>query len=244
LITAEEMMIYQRQMVLDEVGFAGQTKFKEAKIAVVGAGGLGCPVLIYLATSGIGNLGIIDFDSISQHNLHRQILFTREDINRNKAEVAFERLKIINPEININIYTERLNEKNAIRILTPYDIIIDGSDNFETRYTVSDACEALNKPLVSGSIYKFEGQISVFNYNGKYSYRDLFHNPPENDAFNCSITGVMGSTCSVIAGLMVNEVYKVILQTGDVLSGKILQINLLTMSFNIFSFNKIQRPKE
>lgn len=238
MITGDDIKLYQRQIILEDIGLIGQQKIKECKIAVIGAGGLGCPVLIYLVSSGIGSIGIIDYDIVSIHNLHRQILYSREDINKNKAICASKKLKLFNPDAKIDTHNKRLTNKNAISLISQYDIIIDGSDNFETRYAVSDACAELNIPLVSGAIYKFEGQVSVFNYKSNYTYRDLFPNPPTNDDFNCSISGVIGSTCAVIAGFMLNEVFKIILDKGDVLSGKVLQINLLNMNFNIFKFNK------
>ncbi len=244
MINAAEISLYQRQIILEEIGIEGQLLFKKAKVCVVGAGGLGCPVLLYLAVSGIGTLGIIDFDIVNISNLHRQILFTRKDINKNKAEIAYRRLKLHNPDIQIHTHTLRLTTQNSIDILKNYDIIIDGSDNFETRYLVNDACIELNKPLISGAIYKFEGQVSVFNYKDNFSYRDLFPTPPDSDAFNCSVSGVLASTCMVIAGIMVNELFKVLLGKSEVLSGKILQINLLSMSFNTFKFNKVSKPNE
>lgn len=237
MLTGDDIKLYQRQIILDDIGLIGQQKIKETKIGIVGAGGLGCPVLIYLVSSGVGRIGIIDFDTVSLHNLHRQILYTKEDINKNKASCASQKLMQLNPDVKINVHNIRLTNNNAISLISQYDIIIDGSDNFETRYAVSDACAELNIPLISGAIYKFEGQVSVFNYKSNYTYRNLFPYPPDNDDFNCSFTGILGSTCAVIAGIMLNEVFKIILEKGDVLSGKVLQINLLNMSFNIFKFN-------
>jgi adenylyltransferase/sulfurtransferase len=235
----EEMRMYQRQLILEDIGITGQLKLKEAKIGVIGAGGLGCPLLLYLATTGVGKLVIFDFDVINESNLHRQILYTSEDIGKSKAETATLKLRKHNPYITLDYQNIRLDNTNSINLLKDYDLIIDGSDNFETRYAIGDACAQMCKPLVSGAIYKFEGQVAVFNYLNDISYRDLFPVPPANDDFNCEIAGVTPTICAVIAGLMANEVIKIILQKTNVLNGKVLQIDLLNMSFNTFNIPKV-----
>ena len=173
------MSRYSRHIVLDEIGQAGQEKISLAKVLVVGAGGLGCPVLQYLTAAGIGTLGIIDFDIVEESNLQRQILFGTSSIGFNKAIVAKSRLEDLNPTINIIAYPEKLTSKNALELFEGYDIIVDGTDNFASRYLINDAAILSNKPIVYGAIYKFEGQVSVFNYRNGPSYRCLFATPPK-----------------------------------------------------------------
>lgn len=219
---------YNRHIILSEIGQEGQDKISNARVLVIGAGGLGCPVLQYLAAAGIGTLGIIDFDVVEESNLQRQILFGISSLGKNKALAAKERLEDLNNEITITAYPEQLNYQNAIKLFNQYDIIVDGSDNFETRYLVNDACIITNKPLVFGAIYKFEGQVSVFNYNNGPSYRCLFPNPPEKDTVpNCSEIGVLGVLPGIIGSMQANEVLKIILGLGKVLSGKLLCYNAL-----------------
>lgn len=219
---------YNRHIILSEIGQIGQDKISNAKVLVVGAGGLGCPILQYLTAAGIGTLGIIDFDVVETSNLQRQVLFGISSIGKNKAEAAKSRLEDLNNEINIITYPEALNYKNAINLFNQYDIIVDGSDNFETRYLVNDACVITNTPLVFGAIYKFEGQVSVFNYNNGPSYRCLFPAAPEKGTVpNCSEIGVLGVLPGIIGSMQANEVLKIILGIGDVLSGKLLCYNAL-----------------
>ena len=178
---------YNRHIILSEIGLEGQHKINMAKVLVVGAGGLGCPVLQYLAAAGIGTLGIIDFDIVSESNLQRQVLFGSSSLGINKAIAAKKRLEDLNTSITIHAYPKKLNYKNAISFFKEYDIIVDGTDNFKTRYLVSDACIITKKPLVYAGIYKFEGQVSVFNYNNGPSYRCLFPTPPRAEEIpNCA----------------------------------------------------------
>src|SRR5690606_7632241 len=167
----EEYKQYNRHLILDEIGYDGQQKLKAAKVLVIGAGGLGCPVLQYLSAAGIGSIGIIDHDVIDQTNLQRQVIYTHEDIGKYKAEIAAKKLSALNPYISFTTYIERLSSQNAINIFKKYDIIVDGSDNFQTRYLANDAAVLTNKPLVYGSIFKFEGQVAVFNYKNGPTYR-------------------------------------------------------------------------
>ncbi|MDO6758829.1 HesA/MoeB/ThiF family protein [Tamlana sp. 2_MG-2023] len=235
-------MRYNRHIILSEIGQEGQDKISKAKVLAIGAGGLGCPILQYLAAAGVGTLGIIDFDTVDLSNLQRQVLFGTASLSKNKALAAKERLADLNGDITIITYPEKLTHKNAIALFEQYDIIVDGSDNFETRYLVNDACVITNKPLVFGSIYKFEGQVSVFNYQNGPSYRCLFPSPPEQGAVpNCSEIGVLGVLPGIIGTMQANEVLKIILGIGQVLSGKLLCYNALTLQNLIL---KIQRSEE
>ncbi|TNJ42932.1 molybdopterin-synthase adenylyltransferase MoeB [Tamlana fucoidanivorans] len=223
------MTRYSRHIILPEIGEQGQDKINQAKVLVVGAGGLGCPVLQYLTAAGVGTIGIIDFDAVELSNLQRQVLFGASVLGKNKAIAAKERLQDLNSEVSIKTYPEALTHQNAIKLFQKYDIIIDGSDNFETRYLVNDACILTNKPLVFGAIYKFEGQVSVFNYKNGPSYRCVFPSPPKKDAVpNCADMGVIGVLPGIIGNMQANEVLKIILDLGSVLSGRILYYNALT----------------
>ncbi|WNH12770.1 molybdopterin-synthase adenylyltransferase MoeB [Thalassobellus suaedae] len=230
---------YNRHIILSEIGQEGQNKLSDAKVLVIGAGGLGCPVLQYLTAAGIGTIGIVDFDVVDISNLQRQVLFGTSSLEKNKAEAAKERLKDLNDSISIIAYAEKLTHQNAINLFNQYDIIVDGSDNFDTRYLVNDTCIITNKPLVFGSIYKFEGQVSVFNYNNGPSYRCLFPNPPEKGTVpNCSEIGVLGVLPGIIGSMQANEVLKIILGIGNALSGKLLCYNALTLHNSILKINR------
>lgn len=233
----QERKRYSRQIILPEFGLSGQEKLKNAKVLVIGAGGLGCPVLQYLTATGVGTIGIVDDDIVTITNLHRQILYSAEDIGKNKAETAKDKLSVSNPFVNFNVIPFRLNSENAVQIIADYDLVIDGSDNFPTRYLVNDVCVILDKPLVFGSILRFEGQISVFNYKGGPTYRCLFPDEDE-DADNCSEAGVIGILPGIIGTYMANEVIKIICGIGETLSGKLMVINALTNETNIFRFER------
>ena len=221
---------YNRHIILSEIGQKGQDKISNAKVLVIGAGGLGCPILQYLAAAGIGNIGVIDFDVVDISNLQRQILYGTSTLGKNKAEAAKARLEDLNNDISIKAYPEKLTHKNALNLFEAYDIIVDGSDNFETRYLVSDACIIANKPLVFGAIYKFEGQVSVFNYKNGPSYRCLFPEAPEKGTVpNCSEIGVLGVLPGIIGTMQANEVLKIIIELGNTLSGKLFCYNALTL---------------
>lgn len=239
MITEQEISRYSRQIVLPEIGIKGQEKLKAAKVLVIGAGGLGCPALSYLAAAGVGTLGVIDFDNVEESNLHRQILFTTADVGKLKAEVSKLRLQELNPFIKVVAYTEKLNSKNASDIFKNYDIILDGSDNFTTKYLANDISVQLNKPLVYGAIYKHEGQVSVFNYRGGATYRCVFPSPPtETLKVNCSEIGVLGVLPGIIGSIQANEVLKIILNLGNVLSNKLFIFNSLTLKTNILSVKR------
>ena len=232
---------YSRQIVLSEIGQEGQKKLSEAKVLIVGAGGLGCPVLQYLVGAGVGKIGIIDFDTVEVSNLQRQILYGVSDIGKNKAEAAKKRLEDLNPEIIIQAFSEKLTLKNAKTLFEEYDIIVDGSDNFSTRYLVNDVSVITGKPFVYGGVYKFEGQVSVFNYQNSPSYRCLFPNFPKEDALpNCSEIGVLGVLPGTIGSMQANEVLKIILNIGTPLAGKLLCYNALSSRINILSISRLE----
>ncbi len=228
---------YHRQIRLKELGEEGQRKLLNAKVLVVGAGGLGCPALQYLAGAGVGNIGIIDDDTISLDNLHRQILFQTADIGKVKSIAAKKSLQALNPEINITAYPDHLNTANCIDLFQHYNIIIDGTDNFATRYMVNDACVITGKPLVFGAVSRFEGQVTVFNAkdkNGNLSvnYRDLFPEPPKNgEVLNCAETGVLGVLPGLIGTMQAAETIKLITEIGEPLINKMLSVDILHNSF-------------
>ncbi|OFY85115.1 MAG: hypothetical protein A3F72_04710 [Bacteroidetes bacterium RIFCSPLOWO2_12_FULL_35_15] len=236
-LSAGETRRYNRHIILPEIGSLGQLKLKNAKVLVVGAGGLGCPVLMYLAAAGVGNIGIIDFDKIDESNLQRQILYSTDDIGKYKAEVAKLKLSKQNPYIQITSYTKQFSFSNAIEIAAEYDVIVDGTDNFSSRYLLNDVCIKTNKPLVAASIFKFEGQLSVYNYKNGPTYRCLFPEPP-TDSLNCSEIGVIGVLPGILGTLQANEVIKIITGIGKVLSGRLLFIDALTLQFRELEFEK------
>jgi molybdopterin-synthase adenylyltransferase len=234
IFSKEELVRYSRQIMLSEIGIMGQEKLKAARVLVIGAGGLGCPVLQYLCAAGIGTIGIIDFDTIELHNLHRQILYTTEDVGKQKAQTAGEKLSAQNPNVTIEIFNVMLNVENAENLISKFDVIIDGCDNFETRYIVNDTCVAFNKPLVYGSIFKSEGQISVFNYQGSKNLRDLYPEAPNpEDVPSCSEVGVLGVVPGMI-GIMMSAM------TLDIIIGSFKNKNTLQLfDFKEFSLKKI-----
>lgn len=238
-LSSEEKEQYNRHIILEDVGMEGQLKLKRAKVLVIGAGGLGCPILQYLSAAGIGTIGIVDDDVVDQSNLQRQILFTHQDVGRSKAEVAVQRLQALNPHVNFNAYVDRISKENVLELVKEYDIVVDGTDNFPTRYLISDAAVIQNKPVVFGSIFKFDGQVSVFNYQNGPTYRCLFPKPPQPDAVpNCSEIGVLGVLPGIIGSLQANEVLKMVLGLGDVLAGKLLTFDALSMRQMVVSFEK------
>lgn len=230
-----ELRRYNRQLILPEIGPEGQEKLKNARVLMIGAGGLGCPVLQYLAAAGVGKIGILDDDLVDLSNLHRQILYTTADIGKPKSLVAKARLDLLNPNLTVHAYFMRLDAENAEDLFEGYDVIIDGSDNFPTRYLVNDTCVALDKVLVSGAIFKFEGTVSVFNFEGGPTYRDLFPEPPPaGEVQNCAEIGVLGVLPGIVGAYMASEVMKLICGFGETLSGKLMTINALDNSTSIF----------
>ena len=224
---------YQRQIILPEFGEEGQQKLLKAKVLVIGAGGLGCPVLQYLAAAGIGTIGIVDDDVVALNNLHRQVLYSVNDIGLSKAERAAQILGQLNPGLEIIPYNKRLTVQNALILFEEFDTIIDGTDNFSTRYMINDACVLMNKPFVYGAISRFEGQVSVFNFRRNkideaVNYRDLFPNPPQEDeVLNCEEAGVLGPLAGIIGTLMANETIKLITGIGEPLDNQLLTYNSL-----------------
>ena len=237
-LTNDEKARYARHLLLPQVGEVGQKKIKSSSVLVVGAGGLGSPVLLYLAAAGIGRIGIIDDDKVDITNLQRQIIHSTSSVGELKVESAKRRINQINPEIVIEIFDERLNIENAEKIIDKFDIVVDGTDNFSTRYTISDCCEILDKPWVFGSIHRFEGQVSVFNLNGSPNYRDLFPKPPPLElAPNCAEAGVLGILPGIIGSIQASEAIKLILDIGDPLSGKLFLFNALSMSSRVLKYD-------
>ncbi|HRA71651.1 MAG TPA: HesA/MoeB/ThiF family protein, partial [Flavobacterium sp.] len=234
---------YQRQIQLKEIGQMGQDKIAKAKVLIIGAGGLGSPALQYLVAAGVGTIGIVDFDIIEMSNLQRQILYTVDDIGQSKAITAAKKLEALNPEIKMESYNVQITNKNALEILENYDLIIDGSDNFATRYLINDACVLLDKPLIYGAVLRFEGQIGVFNLadettKSKTNYRDLFQKPPDlASAISCNEVGVLGVIPGIIGTMQATEALKIITGIGKPLANKIISYNSLENSFYDFEID-------
>jgi adenylyltransferase/sulfurtransferase len=228
---------YSRQIILPELGEHGQAKLSAAKVLVVGAGGLGCPVLQYLTAAGVGTIGIIDGDTVNVSNLQRQILFSTSDEGKWKVEAAKEKLQALNPDVTIHIYAYFLSKENILDLISSYDIIVDGSDNFATRYLINDACVLTNKVHVYGALFKFDGQVSVFNYQNGPTYRCLFpQSPSKGEVPNCAEIGVIGVLPGIVGCFQANEVIKIITGMGEVLSGKLWLYNALQNSTDVIKF--------
>ncbi|NET65530.1 MAG: molybdopterin-synthase adenylyltransferase MoeB [Moorea sp. SIO1G6] len=231
-LSKDEYERYSRHLILPEVGLEGQKRLKAASVLCIGSGGLGSPLLLYLAAAGIGNLGLVDFDVVDSSNLQRQVIHGTSWVGKPKIQSAKERILEINPHCQVDLYETLLNSENALEIMAPYDIIVDGTDNFPTRYLVNDACVLLNKPNVYGSIFRFEGQATVFNYEGGPNYRDLFPEPPPPGMVpSCAEGGVLGILPGIIGVIQATETVKIILGKGDTLSGRLLLYNSLNMTF-------------
>jgi sulfur-carrier protein adenylyltransferase/sulfurtransferase len=231
-LTKDDYERYSRHLILPEVGLDGQKKLKAASILCIGTGGLGSPLLLYLAAAGIGRLGIVDFDVVDSSNLQRQVIHGTSWVGKPKIESAKNRILEINPYCQVDLYETRLSSENALQIAEPYDIVIDGTDNFPTRYLVNDACVLLNKPNVYGSIFRFEGQATVFNYEGGPNYRDLYPEPPPPGLVpSCAEGGVLGILPGIIGVIQATEAIKIILGQGTTLSGRLLLFNALDMKF-------------
>ncbi|NYH51783.1 MULTISPECIES: adenylyltransferase/sulfurtransferase MoeZ [Nocardiopsis] len=231
-LTVDEVRRYSRHLIIPDVGMDGQKRLKNAKVLVVGAGGLGSPALLYLAAAGVGTLGIIDFDVVDESNLQRQIIHGQSDVGRPKAESARDSVKEVNPGTRVVLHQERLESDNALEVFADYDLVLDGTDNFATRYLVNDACVILDKPYVWGSIYRFDGQVSVFWNEYGPQYRDLYPEPPPPGMVpSCAEGGVLGVLCASIGSVMVNEAIKLITGIGDPLVGRLLIFDALEMSW-------------
>jgi adenylyltransferase/sulfurtransferase len=220
---------YSRQLLMPEFGEVGQQKLLDAKVLVIGAGGLGSPVLYYLTAAGVGTIGIVEDDVVSLSNLQRQILFTSDEIGKPKIMQAEQRLKALNPDVNFQLFNERLNSENALQIINQFDVIVDATDNFPTRYLINDACILLEKPFVFGAIHRFEGQVAVLNVNGSATYRDIFPSPPPPEmAPNCAEAGVLGVMAGLIGSYQTLETIKLLTGLGDLLTNKLMLIDALS----------------
>jgi sulfur-carrier protein adenylyltransferase/sulfurtransferase len=238
-LTPEEIRRYSRHLIIPDVAMDGQKRLKNAKVLCVGAGGLGSPALMYLAAAGVGTLGIIDFDVVDESNLQRQVIHGQSDIGRPKAESARDSVNEINPLVTVNLHQERLDSSNAMRIFADYDLIVDGTDNFATRYLVNDACVLLGKPYVWGSIYRFDGQASVFWAEHGPCYRCLYPEPPPPGMVpSCAEGGVLGVLCASIGSIQVNEAIKVIAGIGDPLVGRLMIYDALEMTYRAVKVRK------
>lgn len=237
MLTPDQKKKYSRQIQLPELGIQGQEKLRQAKVLIVGVGGLGCPVAQYLIAAGVGTIGLMDYDRVEISNLHRQILFTQSDIGKPKAEAAKEALTRMNDEANINTFTKGLTRENALSVFSEYDLIIDGTDNFQSKYLINDACVKTDKPWVYASIYKYQGQLSVFNYKNGPTYRCLFPKISSKD-ISCEETGVIGVLPGILGTLQAAEALKIILGIGDVLSGRLKIVDTLTMHDQLIYFER------
>jgi sulfur-carrier protein adenylyltransferase/sulfurtransferase len=240
MLTTEELHRYNRQMLMPEFGLAGQEKLRQAKVLVIGCGGLGSPILLYLTAAGVGTLGIVEDDKVDVSNLQRQVLYDSLSVDYAKIDETEKRLKALNPFVEINKFPTRLTAENALEIISEHDIVVDGTDNFPTRYLVNDACVMLDKPFVYGAIHRFEGQVAVFNYKGSATYRDLFPSPPPPEqAPNCAEAGVLGVLPGIIGSMQALEAIKVITEIGEPLAGKLLVLDTLSMQSRIIKIPKM-----
>ena len=231
-LTKDDYERYSRHLILPEVGLEGQKRLKAAAVLCIGTGGLGSPLLLYLAAAGIGRIGIVDFDVVDNSNLQRQVIHGTSWVGKPKIESAKNRIHEINPDCQVDLYETRLSSENALDILKPYDVVVDGTDNFPTRYLVNDACVLLDKPNVYGSIFRFEGQATVFNYEGGPNYRDLYPEPPPPGMVpSCAEGGVLGVLCGIIGTIQATETVKIIIGQGNTLSGRLMLYDALNMSF-------------
>ena len=238
-LTVDEVRRYSRHLIIPDVGMTGQKRLKNAKVLCVGAGGLGSPALLYLAAAGVGTLGIVDFDVVDESNLQRQVIHGQSDIGRSKAESARDSIREINPYVNVIVHKARLDSDNAMQIFSDYDLIVDGTDNFATRYLVNDACVLLGKPYVWGSIYRFDGQASVFWAEYGPCYRCLYPEPPPPGMVpSCAEGGVLGVLCASIGSIQVNEAIKVITGIGEPLAGRLMIYDALEMTYRSVKVRK------
>jgi molybdopterin/thiamine biosynthesis adenylyltransferase/rhodanese-related sulfurtransferase len=238
-LSNEEVLRYSRHLIMPEVGMDGQLKLKRAKVLCIGTGGLGAPLGLYLAAAGVGRIGVVDFDAVDYTNLQRQVLFGTSDVGRPKIEAAAEHLRNLNPEIQIDAVETRLTSQNALEVFKDYDVIVDGTDNFPTRYLVNDACVLLGKPNVYGSIFRFEGQITVFGYPGGPCYRCLYPEPPPPGLVpSCAEGGVLGVLPGVVGTIQAAETLKLIIGKGESLIGRLLLFDALGMRFRELKLRK------
>lgn len=244
-LSPEESKRYSRHLLLSEIGQEGQEKLKAAKVLIIGAGGLGCPALLYLTAAGVGTIGIIDHDTVDFSNLQRQILYRESDVGKAKVKCASASLSAQNPFIKFITFQEQLTSKNALEIINNFDLVIDGSDNFATRYLVNDACVILKKPFVYGAIHRFSGQVAVFNFLNGPTYRCLFPEPPlPGEVPGCSETGVLGVLPGIIGSFQASEAIKMITGIGEVASGKLVLIDALTLEFDKITIKKVAKNSQ
>src|SRR5574344_1598156 len=239
-LSQEEINRYSRHLILPEVGLKGQLKLKNSKVLVVGTGALGSPVLLYLSAAGIGTIGIIDFDTVDESNLQRQIIHSTNEIGNPKVNSAKSRINSINPNIDVIAYNDKLTSKNSLEIIKNFDVVVDGTDNFQTRYLINDACVFLNKPFVYGAIFRFEGQSTVFNVDkNSPCYRCIFPEPPKAGLVpSCSEAGVLGVLPGIIGTIQASETIKTLLEIGETLKGRLLTLNALKMDFKDYKIKK------
>ena len=239
-LNKSSLIRYSRQIVLKNVGTFGQKKIINSKVLIVGAGGLGCPVADLLARSGVGEIGIMDYDKVSLSNIHRQTLYTAKDVNKFKVDVVKKRLNLINKYIKINTYNRKASEKNLNNIINKYDIIVDGSDNFKTKFLLNKYALKLKKVLIVGAISKFDGHIFTFDFNSKKSpcLKCFYQSEPSDEILNCEAEGILGSTANIVGAVQVNEVLKKILNIGKDLKSNILILDLLNLNFRKVLFKK------
>ena len=239
-LNKSSLIRYSRQIVLKNVGTFGQKKIINSKVLIVGAGGLGCPVADLLARSGVGEIGIVDYDKVSLSNIHRQTLYTAKDVNKFKVDVVKKKLNLINKCIKINNYNRKASEKNLINIINKYDIIVDGSDNFKTKFLLNKYSLKFKKILIVGAISKFDGHIFTFDFNSKKSpcLKCFYQSEPSDGILNCEAEGILGSTANIVGAVQVNEVLKKILNIGKDLKSNILILDLLNLNFRKVLFKK------
>ena len=239
-LNKNSLIRYSRQIILKNIGTFGQKKILKAKVLIVGAGGLGCPIADLLTRSGVGEIGIIDYDKINLSNIHRQTLYSTKDVNKYKVDVVKKRLNLINKDVKINTYNKKANEKNLNNIIKKYDIIVDGSDNFKTKFLLNKFSLKLKKILIVGAISKFDGHIFTFDFNSKKSpcLMCFYQSEPSDDILNCETDGILGSTANIVGALQVNETLKQILNIGKDLKSSILILDLLNLNFRKVLFKK------
>lgn len=239
MLTQAELVRYNRQLLLPELGVEGQERLRAARVLVVGAGGLGSPALLYLGAAGVGTVGILDNDELDTSNLHRQVIHRNEDVGRPKAESAADALRQLNPHVTINVHRDRLDASNARRLIGDYDLVVDGSDNYPTRYAINDACTELGKVWIYGSVERFAGQISTFGTPDGPCYRCLFPEPPApGSTASCEEIGVLGAIPGVVGAVQATEALKWLACIGEPLSGKLLQLDFLHGHVNVITFPK------
>ena len=239
ILKPEQRNRYERHVSLPEIGEKGQQKLLDSRVVIIGAGGLGSPAALYLAAAGVGTIGVVDMDTVEESNLQRQILHSTETIGENKVDSAEKTLSTLNPDVNVITYNTRLNKDNAIEIIENYDVVIDGTDNFETRYLINDVSVKTGTPVVHGSIFQYEGQITVFDPKNGPTYRDIFPEPPENGAApNCTEAGVLGVLPGIVGSIQALETIKLILEIGEGLSGRLIVFDALEMSFHEYKIDR------